>query len=366
MALMMTLLLVVGCDVSPVLDSFIPKDCVEVSVMVSSGRDLDYYVKDGSKIEDYDSFSKLHGGFYYKLEPQWSYTDENKPYGIVSKLEKLPENGKIGWVTPGCWKISIWGYNNYVPAFYGEQIVYFSSNNSSTVVYIEPYGSPSSFSIELTQPMYSENPYEYSYVYSLIDSSGALFEEGLLNYPQIDNSTENKAVSGNYYVDIDNIPAGFYSLTIKIYRNAGNNGTMPISDVKKGSLVGGITKGVFFCAGVNLAVKGSIEPSDYTLGNIEISGLCFVGSISHGELIIGSPISFTLDDQTVVGESTYNISYQWFVDGNIINGANGITFNHKFNTYGPKEVSCLMVYQDTVNTEKVYSKTVKDVFTITP
>ena len=147
MALMMTLLLVVGCDVSPVLDSFIPKDCVEVSVMVSSGRDLDYYVKDGSKIEDYDSFSKLHGGFYYKLEPQWSYTDENKPYGIVSKLEKLPENGKIGWVTPGCWKISIWGYNNYVPAFYGEQIVYFSSNNSSTVVYIEPYGYPSSFSI---------------------------------------------------------------------------------------------------------------------------------------------------------------------------------------------------------------------------
>ena len=167
-------------------------------------------------------------------------------------------------------------------------------------------------------------------------------------------------------IDINGIPAGYYSLTIKIFRNAGNNGSLPISDVKKGSLVGGITKGVFFCAEVNLAVKGSIEPSDYTLGNIEISGLCFVGSISHGELITGSPITFTLDDQTVVGESTYNISYQWFVDGNIINGANGITFNHKFNTYGPKEVSCLMVYQDTVNTEKVYSKTVKDVFTITP
>ena len=41
MALMMTLLLVVGCDVSPSFDSSIPEGCVNVRLEIGDGRGLD-------------------------------------------------------------------------------------------------------------------------------------------------------------------------------------------------------------------------------------------------------------------------------------------------------------------------------------
>ena len=41
-------------------------------------------------------------------------------------------------------------------------------------------------------------------------------------------------------------------------------------------------------------------------------------------------------------------------------------FTCRFRTYGPKEVSCVVTYQHEKLTERVYTATIKDSFTITP
>lgn len=371
-ALLITLLMVVGCDVSPVLTNSIPEGCVEASVMVSSSRDLEFYVNGrDTPLDGISEISKVVH-FYYTLEPLWTVDDPlEKPYGEVTVWDSqpLPDDGKLGWVTPGRWKVSIYGLNSQgVIAFFGEQTVYFSSKNDSAVVYIQAYGNKSSLSIELEQPMYSKNEYEYSYVYSLSDCSGAVVSEDMLSYSAINNTTDNRLENGSYAASLTDINPGSYSLTIRIYRNENNDGSLTLSAIKQGTMVGGITKGLFFCDGLSLLMKGSIEPSDYTLGNIEVTGLCLAGAVSvkEGELKIGSQIVFSLDDQTDTDKTKYSISYQWYVNGNIITGETGTTLSRSFNTYGPKEVACVMVYKNLADGNKVYNLTVKDTFTITP
>ena len=51
---------------------------------------------------------------------------------------------------------------------------------------------------------------------------------------------------------------------------------------------------------------------------------------------------------------------------NILTGETGITLNYSFDTYGPKEVACVMVYKNLSDENKVYNLTVKDTFTIAP
>lgn len=363
--------MIVGCDVSPVVGNPIPEGCIEASVVVSSSRDLEFFVNNGeTPLKGLSDYSRVVY-FTYTLEPQWSVEDSlEKPYGSVSLWDKkeLPQDGKLGWVTPGLWKISIYGLNSGgITAFYGEQEVYFSSKNNSAIVYIEAYGNKSSLKIELEQPMYSENENEYSYIYSLTDCSGAIVKENVLTYASINNSTDSRFENGSYSAEISDINPGSYSLTIRIYRNANNNGSLTLSEIKQGTLVGGLTKGLFFCNGFPITIKGTIEPSDYTLGDIEITGLCLAGAInSEGELKTESAIKFKLDDQTDTDKSKYEISYQWFVNGNIVPDATGTVFNRSFSTCGSKEIACLMVYKDVADPKKIYNLTVKDTFTILP
>lgn len=365
-ALLLTLLMVVGCDVSPSLNASIPEGCVDASLQLALGRDLDIYFTDGNLIKNISSLSKVVH-FDYCLEPQWTWTNEkDKPYGEVS-FKELPVDGKLGWVTPGLWKIKVYGYSEYGPSFFGEQDVYFSSNNNVAFVFVEPMEgfTNSSLSIELNQPMYSENQYEYSYIYSLVDCSGAVINEDFLIYNPVVNN-ENSLENGIYKANVDVIPAGSYSLNISIYSNPKNDGSLSLSEVKRGAYVGGMSKGLFFCLGVSLTVKGSIEPSEYAIGGIEISGLAIIGSISHGELIKDSTVKFTLNNETVVDTSNYSVSYQWFVNGNKIDGEIGDSLDYVFTTYGPKEVSCLIVYRNLNDSNKVYNALIKDTFTLTP
>lgn len=358
--------MVVGCDVSPNLNTSIPEGCVEASVQLALGRGLDIYISNGTLINDISSLSRV-AHFDYCLEPQWTWTDEkDKPYGEVS-FKKLPDDGKLGWVTPGLWKITIYGFSEYGPAFFGEQNVYLTSNNNVAVVFVEPMegNTSSSLSIELNQPMYSDNEKEYSYVYSLIDCSGTIINEDLLGFSPVLDSN-NRLENGMYTALVNDISAGSYSLSISIYNNPTNNGSMSLSDVKQGTYIGGISKGLFFCSGISLTVKGSIEPSEYTIGGIEISGLTIIGSISHGELIKDSTVKFTLNNETVVDTSNYSVSYQWFVNGNKIDGEIGDSLDYVFTTYGPKEVSCLIVYRNLNDSNKVYNALIKDTFTLTP
>ena len=114
-ALLLTLLMVVGCDVSPSITNSIPGGCVEASLMVSSSRDLEFYVN--GREEPLVGISEISKAvyFYYTLESLWTVDDPlEKPYGEVTvwDSQRLPDDGKLGWVTPGRWKVSIYGLNS--------------------------------------------------------------------------------------------------------------------------------------------------------------------------------------------------------------------------------------------------------------
>ena len=360
-SLLITLLMVVGCDVSPSITNSIPEGCVEASIMISSSRDLDYYVTGGNKIVDPDSLSSVLK-LCYSLEPQWAYDELDKPYGEVFWAD-LSSDGKVGWVTPGLWKITVFGINENGIAFQGEQEVYFSSKKDTAVVYLKPAEGDSTLDVELTQPMFSSETKEYIYEYSLVDCSMTTIKEGSFSLSSVVYDDIGDPLSGTYVAKIETIPAGSYSLSIKIFRNNESK------DDLAHTLVGGITKGLFLFGGNNFTLKGTIEPSDYTLGNIDISLIAVSGNIFHDYNTIDTDITFKLKDSTMADseKNNYNITYDWYVNG--VKESDQTTeteFTYKFSTYGPKEVSCFVTYQHKELTERVYTATIKDSFTITP
>ena len=104
-ALLITLLTVVGCDVSPV--STRTDNLVLASISVREARAL---VSNG---EDNALSEVKH--FSCKLEHRWSidgttdtYTEEI--YGDKEIVyENIAEDGVLGWVTPGKWKVTVYG-----------------------------------------------------------------------------------------------------------------------------------------------------------------------------------------------------------------------------------------------------------------
>ena len=134
MALMMTLLMVVGCDVSPNISSVIPKGCVNVSLNIEDGRTLNVSSTVPSEINYWQ----------YSMTPLWNEgasIGNEEIYGVASYKELKDNN--IGWVTPGLWKIEVFGlyvepgYFGYL--YYVESEIYINENNDQVFVYLKPY-----------------------------------------------------------------------------------------------------------------------------------------------------------------------------------------------------------------------------------
>ena len=356
MALLMTLLLVVGCDVSPSFDSSIPEGCVNVRLEIADGRGLDV----SSTVPDEITNWK------YSLTPCWEYGDEavsETPYG-KRDMEELVDNC-IGWVTPGLWKVEVYGMyikddHGIAAIYYGETEVYFNENNTTAVVYMKPYEykEMATVNIEITQRSLSETNSEYYYCYTIEGVSGenAMKRSGVLT---------KDSSSGTYKAGESNLKADYYTINIAIYRNV--KGLTDINAIKTGAeLIGGETVGVFVKALSTVTVGGTVDPSDFVQGLIDVSSVNVKGSLNRGAFSKtndGILTSFSVDDNSVIsGNKTYTTTYQWYVNG-VQQNETGISFSYTFNTYGPKEVSCVIVY---TSGKEVYSATVKDTFTLTP
>lgn len=369
-ALLITLLMVVGCDVSPVSENA-DSDLVMASIRITSSRSL----TNGQQ----DSLSKV-SHFVYNTEPMWKIDGNSVSesiHGIADDwYSALPDNGEIGWVTPGLWKVSIYGFNEGgVVIYYGETEVYFSSSNTSATVYMSPYAGKEDIEIDILQPMLSADPYDYIYVYRLFDSSGKIAKSngndvvGVINI-DADNSNE---INGNYKALISGVDCGKYSLGVYCYKNTRTNTDQIESIENIGELVGGEVKTIFLYVNPylnqNFKISGTLDFSDFVKGQLDISLVIVSGSISHDYNTIDTEITFTLKDSTMADseKNNYNITYDWYVNG--VKESDQTTeteFNYKFSTYGPKEVSCVVTYQHKELTERVYTATIKDSFTITP
>ena len=369
-ALLITLLMVVGCDVSPVAKNA-DSDVVLASISIASSRSL----TNGQE----DSLSKV-SHFVYNTKPMWKIDGNSVSesiHGIADDwYSALPDNGEIGWVTPGLWKVSIYGFNEGgVVIYYGETEVYFSSSNTSATVYMSPYAGKEDIEIDILQPMLSADPYDYIYVYRLFDSSGRIAKSngnevvGVIN---IDKGNSNE-INGNYKALISGVDCGYYSLGVYCYKNTRTNTDQVESIENIGELVGCEVKSIFLYVNPYLdqifKISGTLDFSDFVKGQLDISLITVSGSISHVSNTIDTDIKFTLKDSTMADSEkiNYNITYDWYVNGvKVSDKTTEIEFTYKFRTYGPKEVSCVVTYQNIEHKERVYTATIKDSFTITP
>lgn len=358
-ALLVTLLMAVGCDVSPnLVDSSVPEGCVNVNLNIGDDRKLDVSSTLPSDITNWT----------YSLTPLWSYGDtavSETIYGIATN--KPLDSNNIGWVTQGYWKVQVYG--NYVTdgnttgtIYYGETNVYFSENNTSAVVYMKPYEGTEkgSIEIEITQPNLSESNSEYYYCYSISGVTGdtSSARSNLLSFDK---------TSKTYKASETGLKPDYYNVNISIYKN--NPGLTNVSDVKQnGTLIGGEIIGVFVQEDATVTVTGTVDPSDFVKGIIDFSAVCVSGTITRSEnLAKDTDISFVVTDSSTCSDSSkYSVSFQWYVNGSLKQDSDSNSFSFKFGTYGPKEVSCVIVYKPTGDSSKAYTATVKDTFTILP
>ena len=356
-ALLITLLMVVGCDVSPTFNTSIPEGCVNVRLNIAGDRRLNVSSSVPNEITDWK----------YSLTPLWDYGDETVSETIYgSAVQKDLVDNNIGWVTPGYWKVEVYGM--YIKegygagiVYYGETEVYFNESNTNAVVYMKPfeYMNNATIRIDIIQPNLSETNSEYYYCYSIKGVSGnsAMERNGVLTK---DTSTANK-----YIGEISQLKADYYTINISIYRN--NTGLTDLTAIKTGAeLIGGEVIGIFVQDMATVIVGGTIDPSNFVQGQLNVSSVNVKGSMNRGvfsKTETGISTSFSVVDETVItGEKEYTPSYQWYVNG-VQQSETSKNFAYTFETYGPKEVSCVIVY---TSGKEVYTATVKDTFTLTP
>lgn len=364
-ALLITLLTVVSCDVSPV--STRTDNLVLASISVREARAL---VSNG---EDNTLSEVKH--FSCKLEHRWSidgttdtYTEEI--YGDKEIVyENIAEDGVLGWVTPGKWKLTVYGYNSEkIPVYVGTTESYFSPTNSTATVFMTPLKNTGTITIDINQPMLSSNPYEYNYIYKVIDSSGNIAVsngnrvEGVI---EIDITKSNN-ITGNYKATISDLSFDMYAVVVYCYRNSSATSSQikSVSEIEKGELIGGEVKKVFLCFNFDqpFTITGSLDFSDFVKADLDSSSIVVSGSLTSS--ISGKTANFTLKDNTNTnGSTSFNFSYQWYVNGVLMQDSTSKVFSHSFEYYGPKEVSCVIVYKSET---EVYSAIVKDTFTLTP
>ena len=237
MALMMTLLLVVGCDVSPVLS----KDLVNAKIDIESDknfRSLNFEVN--ADVVRYE----------YVLVPLFEHPEGsdrivgvvgNVNNGVISGWKELPEDGALGFVTQGKWKILIRALSDKnQELFVSEREVFFNNSNNTTTMMLQPSGDGNTLTISLDQQFLSENIYEYNYLY-IIDgiSDPSIHITGKLTLDEANISE----YSGNYSAKIQNLNAGYYSIRFLQYKNSGATGPLDEYDIWYGIQIGG--KGVF-------------------------------------------------------------------------------------------------------------------------
>lgn len=365
-ALLLTLLIVVGCDVSPIqLQN--NNNLVLASISLSSSRSL---ISSG---ED-DALSEIKH-FTCELKHLWSFSDDSNVteeiYGDKTIVyEKIADDGVLGWVTPGKWRVTVYGYNDdKIPVYVGVSEVYFSPTNSNATVIMTPLLLTGEINIEIQQPMLSSNPYEYNYIYRVYDSSGKIAVsngkevEGVIevDFNAISNDT------GNYNATISELSYGMYSVAVYCYRNDNKASSQltSVSEIMKGELIGGEVKKLFLCFNYDqpFVINGTLDFSDFVKADINFSSVNVSGTLTTA--INGMNTSFTLQDDTSAVNGSldgYSVNYQWYVNG-VQQSETSKNFAYTFETYGPKEVSCIIVY---TSGKEVYTATVKDTFTLTP
>ena len=321
--LIAAMLMVVSCtqEVAPKNDGL-----VEAKLNVAYGRELD--VANAADAEDLV--------LKYTMVNQW--TDQasdkiDKVYGAVNTPTRLPEDGKLGWVSQGYWTVTVEAYKDNTVVFEGSTSIYFNSTNPNATIYLAPKAS-STNSIEFDfymQDLGKEYGVDKDFVvkYTITQNGTALTSHNGVAFAGEEVKLVSKESEGtitdpedplydnqrNYKKTINGLSSGYYTVTVSVYEKVNNVMT----------LKGGISKG-FLLAGNSAKVTGHVEPSDYVATVLKTYYVDVETVLSSTTTVAenkqSATITLTLADNTVVNKYNSNLatneftkSYFWSVNG---------------------------------------------------
>lgn len=365
-ALLITLLMVVGCDVSPV---SINDRLVRASIAVSNSRDLQVVGGD-STISSYK----------IAMIPEWESSSTSDPIvgkkgsrtnGVVDGWEAVSysiENENIsidlGYVSQGKWSIYLNAYNSAGNLIYsGTTTSYLNKNSTDVVIVMKRATSDKTkgylyFFISLNRlnlsdtnqnivdGVISENNNIYRMGYEIIDSNG-VSESG---YIPLNAINDTHAIFGDDETPIA-LDSGEYTVIVSLLKKD-NNGVE--------SVIGGITKLASIYPGNKedrfswILVRGDVTPSDF----IQV-GIDFPAPEVTAEVIYSETDDVYTCEDTFNKISGYDRFFRWFIDGELIEesvsytkwtvrdittNGNKSTMSCSFSKLGEREVRCEVVY----------------------
>ena len=360
-ALLVTLLMVVGCDVSPVSNT-----------NVSDGKYVEFNlsVKDSCSRDLLVSSDSLNVSYYkIALVPEWNDLVSGAPiYGRIGSRsadgtvaygnQKYATAAEItlGYVTPGKWTVYVAAFNSTDQVILdGYNSSYVNSTNNSVSVYLSPnvtsVSEKGKLNFRITVPRLSKNHLnEYEVRYTLYDSKNSV-AQGVISgaISETDQSLVSyEFVESNYL----SLKAGEYFVIVNLF------------DKTADSSVGGVTKKLSIISGSLTEVSGNLSPSEFVDVNIDYNIPTITAKID--DIALSSQVK----DNAIVFKCTdtynqvtgYNRVYRWFIDGELIqnvtadnevdkwkvtamsDNGNSSTITCLFNSYGKREVRCEIVY----------------------
>lgn len=396
--LIAAMLLVVSCsqEVAPKNED---NGLVDAKLNIAYGRDL---IVSGD--QDAENFI-----LEYTTEYQWTkvangYT-EVVGQGEQTHIEGeqtdvvLSSDGKLGWLTPGYWKITVNAYERNEQGqkvdtkaiFTGTTSAYFTSKIATATIYLEPAKAEDNsiefdFFMQDLGETYGEKTVagaDFVVKYTISRNGTALSNHNDVAFLENEANKVYKTTEGNlvlvaegntddhqrnYKKTVDGLSSGYYTVTVAVY------------EVKDGqeTLKGGVTKGMLL-AGDHAKVSGHIEPADYVGSSVnayfidvdtELSAN--VGTVSSNEVTV----KYTLKDKTNIANYNTSISnitrtFIWNFDGASTDPAQ--VSNSDFTTKefeetktysfpGVKNASCTTIYSYKVSeTEKYFWAETKSV-----
>ena len=375
-ALLLTLLMVVGCDVSPISDYIATENsCVELKLSIEGPNSREIKV---------DTSNLVINNYKIAIIPEWNTLLNGSPvYGQIGSrsVEGVVSYGEntytsidqisLGYVTPGKWTVYVAAFNkdNKV-VLDGYTSTYINSSNNTVSVCLTPNVTTVSEKGELcffiTVPRLSENHLEsYGVSYTLYNVSNTEVSSN-----DIPGYLPLNATHAWYYFDSENnisLPAGEYIIKVSLY------------DKKDQSVIGSMVKKLSIVSGSTTTVAGDIYPSEFVDAKLDYSLPVInavIDEIKENQIKDNAIIFNCTDNTNSIGD--YNIVFRWFIDGELVTNVTpeddktskwkvtAISSNGKtssitcvFNSYGKREVRCEVVYIPTVTDGSDTSKYIR-------
>ena len=299
-------------------------ELVETTIGLAYGKDVTVGYTDNSSIV-----------YKYELKHLWTDLNNGAPiYGetngevyvytnesgnaVAKKLTDNLDPFNSNYVTPGYWEVTVNGYSNNKKILTGSTKVYFNKTNSNATVYVSPLtNSEVTGNVTITLVMEDldlgdTNETGASKVKYTIDNGSA---SAIDRVAKANTSDENKSYVENqaaheYNITLTNVQAGYHTITISVE-----------------GYTGGVTKSFLMIPGNNVAIKGSVYPSEFnnSISSIKVVTLRPVvlsindtafssGSVEPVTVTKGTTYTASMADFSYTG-LTGSFTYTWYVDG---------------------------------------------------